>query len=113
MDKQKALKRLDVIEKEAEELRKILDGETVFDSTKNYVFACQLDGEPYIMASNLDIGHYRFQSFKNLGTGWDDPAKTGQGCLDHHAKFGTIYEFDGCIPAVEFFLEKRREYEAL
>ncbi len=82
----------------------------VFDLSKNYVFVYE-DGEPFILSSHQGREDFRWQNFENSGRCWTNPKDSGQGALDYVAERGKTYEFSGCIPAIEFFLEKRREYE--
>lgn len=110
MDKTEAKKRLDTIMQEAEKLKEIIDEKIKFDVDKNYVFI-DGDGIPYLMVVGNSVNYFRFHSFTRAIQGFSSSKKTEQDCLDCHAKNGDIYEFDGCIPAIEFFLEKRKEYE--
>jgi hypothetical protein len=82
-----------------------------FDPAKNYVFVYK-GGEPFILSS-YQGGGFQWQSFENSGQCWTDPKDSGQEALDYVAKSGEVYEFTGCIPAMEFFLERRKGYEAI
>lgn len=107
MDKQAAMKRLDAIEREAKELRAIIDRPQLrYDKTKLYVGV--KDGEPYIMVGYNSEPYFRFHTFGGLGktqNGWCEPKKTGQECLDCHQNKGfEIREFTDTKEALEYFL---------
>ena len=106
MDKDKAMERLDAIEKEAKELRKIIDGKKIEYSMKKLYVGIK-DGRPYILAGTND-DYYRFHCFNGPNPseqGWGFPQKTGQDCLDYHLKCGfDIYVFDDTQKALQFFI---------
>ena len=105
-DKEKAIARLDAIEKEAAELRKIIEKPVLaYDSSKVYIGVN--NGKPYIMAGYEGAGYFRFHAYERYSTeqGYDNPQKTGQECLDYHKKEGfDIREFSNAENALEYFL---------
>ena len=110
-DNDKALERLAAIEKEAAELRKIIEKpEMVYDETKLYVGV--KDGAPYIMVGYDRSKYFRFHRFGGCSKtelGYDNPLKTGQKCLDYHIKKGLdIRVFDDTEGALEYFLSVLR-----
>lgn len=110
-DKDKALERLAAIEKEAAELRKIIEKpELVYDENKLYVGV--KDGTPYIMAGYEHMKYFRFQRFDGFSKTEQGPAfprETGQKCLDYHIERGfDIRAFDDTEEALEYFLSVLR-----
>lgn len=106
MDKQAVMKRLDAIEREAQELRAIIEKPLVYDDTKIYIGV--KDGEPHIMVGNIAHNYYRFHCFARQYKsehGWSSPKNTGQECLDYHLNAGfEIREFDNTKEAFEYFM---------
>lgn len=108
MDKDKAMERLDAIEKEAKELRKIIDGKRIeYGMGKLYVGV--KDGEPYILTGSNTEKHYRFHTLAGLTPSeqaWSCSQKTGQDCIDYHLADGfDIYVFDDTKKALQFFID--------
>lgn len=109
MDKKEALKRLETIEKEAAKPKKIVNGKLLFDGHKNYVLIDE-DGEPFLLAETRP-GMWGWMSFVNCVQAWST-YDSGEEAVEDGIETGMeVCEFTGCIPAIEFFLEKRREYE--
>jgi hypothetical protein len=114
MDKQEAIKRLDALDNEAKELRKIIEqGDMVYDEGKIYIgIMCD---EPYVMTGRYPLpgSAFCFQSFdrgKKELIRWDSEKATGQECLDQHLSDGfDIHAFDSTREAFQFFLDNLRE----
>ena len=108
VDKDKAMERLDAIEKEAKELRKIIDGKKIEYSMKKLYVGIK-DGQPYILAGDSSNQYYRFHTFSGCSPteeGWYFPQKTGQECIDYHLKDGfDIHVFDNTKEALQFFID--------
>lgn len=111
MDKANAMARLDAIEREASELRKIIEGKTglVYDESKIYVGL--LDDQPYVMSGrscNPNAG-FVFQSFSGDRPAlkiYSYPRETGQACLDYHINAGfEIRAFSDTKEALQFFID--------
>ena len=104
----KAMERLDAIEKEARELRKIIDGETIEYSMRKLYVGIKY-GQPYILAGLSTDGYYRFHTFTGLNPSeeaWSFAKKTGQECIDYHLKDGfDIHVFDNTKEALQFFID--------
>jgi hypothetical protein len=107
MDKAKAMERLDAIENEAQELRKMIDTKLVYDHGKLYVGI--LNGNPFIMVSSSNNDAFRFHNFNgdNMAAhGYAYGKDTGQECLDYHIAAGfKIYTFNTTKEAFQFFLD--------
>jgi hypothetical protein len=106
MDKTEAMKRLDAIEEEAKELRKIIienkKMKIYYDWHKLYVGV--KDNVPYLLLGE-DSKHFNFYNIRCTDGRWYDIIKNSQECIDSHIKDGfEIYEFDDTRKALEFFL---------
>jgi hypothetical protein len=107
MDKDKAMKRLDAIEKEAKELRKIIDGKLEYDSHRLYVGI--YEENPYIMTGSACDECFKFFTLGQdlLSEQCYASSKTsGQECLDYHIEAGfDIHVFDDTKKALQFFID--------
>jgi len=112
MDKNAAIKRLDAIEAEAKELRKVIDGGLVFDRWRIYVAV--IGDTPYLLVGDLSADpRYRFNSFNSTAAGWSCPVKGGQEAIDYvvngQAFPGTVHEFTDTREALQFFLDNLKK----
>ena len=107
MDKDKAMDRLDAIEKEARELRKIIDVKEI-EYSMHKLYVGIKDGQPYILAGDRSNQYYRFHTFAAYAPtehAWSNTKKTGQECIDYHIKSGfDIHVFDNTRKALQFFI---------
>lgn len=111
MNKQEAIKRLDALDAEAKELRKIIErGDGMeYDENKMYV-AIFPDSHPYILMGSTPDKYFRWHSLglagKGLPTtnGWTINHNTGQAALDHATQQGRLYAFNDPREAITFFL---------
>lgn len=108
MDKTDAMKRLDAIEREAEELRKIIEKPEgfIFDDHKLYVAI--IDEEPYLLTQNVDTEECEWHSFDGshpIGTTWAGEHVSGQAALDYVETSGEIHEFSSAREGLEFFMK--------
>jgi hypothetical protein len=112
MNKQEAIKRLDVLDNEDRKLRKIIEqgDERVYDGRKIYIGI--KDGTPYIMVGKEIYRYFRFHCFTDYKTeqGWTRPKETGQECLDYHLAVGfDIRAFGSTREAFQYFLDNLKE----
>lgn len=109
MNKSEAISRLDAIEKEQAELRKIIEkgDKIVYDITRLYVAIYK--GDPYILAGDGTSRYFRFHTFGDYNMseqGWSSSNKTGQECIDYHLSAGfDIHVFDDTKEALQFFID--------
>lgn len=109
MNKSDALKRLDAIETEAKELRKIIDGKIEYKEDKLYVGVMSgqyLGNGGYILVGTK--GSFAFYCFRESPTQqhWSSGHTSGQSCIDNFvANGGTVHEFDDVREGFKFFLE--------
>lgn len=108
MDKNEAMKRLEAIEKEAAELKKLTESpdRLVYDKTKIYV-SVSSNGAPALLVGRDSA--YAFHTF-NGGTEWSHSPNcdTAQIAIDEEAGEDTnmIYVFSDRKEALQFFLSK-------
>jgi len=109
-NKNEAIKRLDAIEKEQAELRKIIEkgDKIVYDISKLYVGI--LNGCPYIMVGKGGSKeHFNMHSLDNgvpTCMTYTDDSDRGQECIDAHIERGfTIHVFDDTKKALQFFID--------
>ena len=102
MDKLQAIKRLDAIEAEAKELRKVIEGKVVYNTKKIYVGIWL--GRPFILQGVADENNHFFSLESSCC--FHDRTTTGQSAIDSMEKDGgTIHEFTDTRTALQFFLD--------
>lgn len=102
MDKSQAIARLDAIEAEQKELRKIIEGKATFDRDKIYVAIVRK--EPYILSGRPNEGFF-FYTHENSVMVFDEQ-KSGQEAINSIEKNGgTVHEFTDTRTALQFFLD--------
>lgn len=111
MDKAKAIARLDAIEAEAKELRKVIEGKVTFDGDKLYVAILgerPLRSIPFILAGRPD-GRHHFHSFQDCQDVWDG-GPSGQDAINSViSRNGTVHEFTDTRTALQFFLDNLKD----
>lgn len=110
MNKQKALARLDAIEKEAEELRKIIDGKIEYDGSKIYVATGggkEHCSAPYILCGTGS--EYSFFSLSNTHSRLITTFSIVDCFAYCEERDFTIHEFDNRREALQFFLDHIEE----
>lgn len=107
MDKAEATKKLNMLNKEMEALREIIEREDklVYDDRKMYVAV--MYNNPYILAGYDGGKHFRWHSYRGLitETAWTWDVATGQEAIDEGQKSGKVYVFTDAREGFKFFLE--------
>lgn len=106
MDKKKALSRLDSLEHEAAELRKIIEGpdKVIFDNDALYVAV--VDGSPYIL-TGVD-NRFSWWGFKKgefehpIHNRYCDRG-SAQDAIDRIAEDGEVFSFSDPVKGIRFF----------
>ena len=114
MDKQEAIKRLDALDAEAKELRKIIERGDAIEYDENLMYVAIFDSHPYILMGYALGVYFRWHSMGLDGhgcptvQGWADNHKTAQAALDYAARRGTLHAFGDPREAIEFFLAQSK-----
>ena len=108
MDKKEAVKRLDALESEARELRKIIEApeepkRLVYDWRKVYVAVSPASEMPYLLAGKSEDQYLRWHLFRNTEQGWAPASKTGQEALDSVQGQFEVREFDDPRAGIDYF----------
>jgi hypothetical protein len=112
MDKKGAIERLDAIEKEAEELRKIIKRSDKIEYDEMKMYVAVYHSYAYMLCGSRNEGYFRWHTFKNYPTeeGKTRAAKTGQEAInDMIYSEGDVHTFSDPKEGMKFFYEKYLE----
>ena len=110
MDKQEAIKRLDALDAEAKELRKIIERGDAIEYDENLMYVAIFDSHPYILMGESENNYFRWHSMGLDGwgrpteQGWYSNHKTAQAALDYATSRGKLHAFGDPREAIEFFI---------
>jgi len=110
MNKREVIKRLDALDAEAKELRKIIERGDAMEYDNSLMYVAIFDSHPYILMGYASGEYFRWHSlgldgYGNPTTqGWADNHKTAQAALDYAARNGKLHAFGDPREAIEFFL---------
>lgn len=104
MNKDEALRRLDAIEKEQAELRKIIEKGDTLVFRRDKIYVALYDGKPWMMLGEANAG-FCFYQLIDTESSYAMSKKSGQECLLYHTNAGfDIHVFDATTDALAFFL---------
>ena len=110
MNKREAIKRLDALDAEAKELRKIIERGDTMEYDENLMYIAIFDRNPYILMGESADNYFRWHSMGLDGNGtpteqgWYSNHKTAQAALDYATSNGKLHAFGDPREAIEFFL---------
>lgn len=109
MNKEEAMKRLDSIENEAKELRKIIEGNGIEYEGDHTLYVALRNGAPYILIGGrgMDKDFYSLRSTE-WRSGWSSEA--GQDAINEAIDAGSdIHVFTDTREALQFFIDNLKE----
>jgi len=107
MDKMEAIKRLDALDAEAKELRKIIERGNGLKYDKWKLYVAIIGDRPYLLAGHDEANYFRWHQFAQVCTqmGWSSNHKTGQVALDDAQANGEVHEFTDRFEGMKFFYD--------